>query len=323
MCHMWGSESREVLSHTPTPCCLDHTGDLKRTSPHPAPNSWDHPGPSTCSLHHPVLSMRSECGWPSCGAWPPCWRPLHLLMWVLMWPVQNILMCFSCSLSPHALSVLSFTHPSVCLRISSAEWALWAAWHARAWACPLRNAYNIGVFLTAPNTAVSFAVFPPHQFQTKSLLDTKNNEVSLKPDLEPKSMCPSMSGTSGAHQLMPNRFQNLQLGQRCHHCSCPSLSSWLLFPNLELFSFHHIHSLGPFTAWIVLGWSQLLGEVIDKEYEKYISFSSWQRGSRAHLATNYPAQPYLPFLSSNCDSTWIVPHFITWCRLSQLRDPGQ
>lgn len=239
-----GSESREVLSHTPTPCCLDHTGDLKRTRPHPAPNSWDHPGPSTCSLHHPVLSMGSECGWPSC-VWPPCWRPLHLLMWVLMWPVQNILMCFSCSLSPHALSVLSFTHPSVCLRISSAEWALWAAWHAKAWACPLRNAYNIGVFLTVPNTAVSFAVFPPHQFQTKSLLDTKNYEVSLKPDLEPKSMCPSMSGTSGAHQLMPNRFQNLQLGQRCHHCSCPSLSSWLLFPNLELFSFHHIHIATP------------------------------------------------------------------------------
>ena len=41
-------------------------------------------------------------------------------------------------------------------------------------------------------------------FQINSLLDTKKNEVSLKPDLESKYMYRSVSGTSGARQLLLN-----------------------------------------------------------------------------------------------------------------------
>lgn len=58
--------------------------------------------------------------------------------------------------------------------------------------------------------------------------------------------------------------------------------------------FPRSRSLVPFTAWITAGWSQLRGEVIDKECYKFIRFSSWQTGSRAHLATNYSAQPAVP-----------------------------
>lgn len=59
--------------------------------------------------------------------------------------------------------------------------------------CVLDSAKHFGLFCHFPSTS---------SFATNSLLDTKKDEVSLKPDLEPKHMCPSMSGVSGAHQLM-------------------------------------------------------------------------------------------------------------------------
>lgn len=52
-----------------------------------------------------------------------------------------------------------------------------------------------------------FCHFPStSSFLANSLLDTKKDEVTLKPDLEPKYMYPSVSGTSGAHQLMLDWF---------------------------------------------------------------------------------------------------------------------
>lgn len=171
-CVICGGVRAERCFHTPPPPAAWITLVAWKglpPYPHPAPNSWDHPGPSTYSFHHRVLSMKSGCGCPSCGVWPPHWRPLTSNARICPKSFYVLLL-----LTQLTCSECAFVHSSFSVyRISSAEWALWAAWHAKACVCPLRKAWNICGCLTVPITSVPFPIFPPHQFQTNSLLDTK------------------------------------------------------------------------------------------------------------------------------------------------------
>lgn len=198
-CHMWGSESRGAFTH-PHSLLLDCTGELKRTLP-PPPCSWFLGAPRTLELlASPACPQNEEWVWVS-----QLWHMTCLLeTFYISWhhDLSKIVLCASAR-SAHMLWV--------CFCSLILQWVsgLRAPWHAKAWVCPLRNAWNIHVCLTVPNISVSFAIFPPHQFQTNSLLDTKEKEeVSLKADLEPQDMWPSMLRISWCL----TDSQNLQLG---------------------------------------------------------------------------------------------------------------
>lgn len=155
-----------VLSHTPTPCCLIALVTWKGLSP-PSPCSWFLGAPRTLELlTSPTCPQNEEWVWVS-----QLWHMTCLLeTFYISWhhDLSKIVLCASAR-SAHMLWV--------CLCSLILQWVsgsvLWAPWHAKASVCPLRNAWNIHVCLTVPNTSVSFAIFPPHQFQTNSLLDTK------------------------------------------------------------------------------------------------------------------------------------------------------
>lgn len=73
-CVICGGVRAERCFHTPPlPAVWIALVTWKGLTPHPAPSSWEHPGPPTYALHHHVLSMRSGCGCPSCSAWPAHW----------------------------------------------------------------------------------------------------------------------------------------------------------------------------------------------------------------------------------------------------------